>query len=120
MSCFVALATGSCTSLSFDMVTRHCLASHRPSKSNPHSRHTVSASSTFIFLVTMVTVYPLPLLQLFQLTVASEQAVSCQTLHQFTGGTAHKLLSRSKLFQQPGSDGRLMVAFGDEATNTVS
>ncbi|KAL5464066.1 hypothetical protein EMCRGX_G033025 [Ephydatia muelleri] len=90
------LPEGACTSLSFDVVTRHCLASHRPSKSSPHSRHT-----------------------LFQLLGTGGDGVPCQPLHQFIGGSSHKLLSHSRLFQRPGSEDRLMVAFGDEATNTT-
>ena len=116
-SCF----TGACTSLSFDTVTRHCLASHRPSKSSPHSKHTVSPHLICPFDHTPA-LHRLPSLpQLFQLIgTGGGGGVSCQALHQFVGGTSHKLLSRSRLYQRPGSDDRLMVAFGDEATNTVS
>ena len=35
------LPEGPCTCLSFEPVTRHCLASFRPSKRTPHSRHIV-------------------------------------------------------------------------------
>ena len=33
---------GSCTSVTFEPLTRHCLASFRPSKRHPHCRHIVS------------------------------------------------------------------------------
>jgi len=33
---------GSCTSVMFEPLTRHCLASFRPSKRHPHCRHVVS------------------------------------------------------------------------------
>ena len=49
-----------------------------------------------------------------------DKPLSCQPVHQFPGGAEHKLLSRSKLFQRPGSDHRILAAFGDEGTNSVS
>lgn len=91
------LPEGACTCLSFDQATRHCLASFRPSKRSPHSRHI--------------------LCQLHNTPV--DQPFSCQLVHQFTGGGTHKLLSRSKLFQRPGNDDRLLAAFGDEGTSSV-
>ena len=48
-----------------------------------------------------------------------ENVVSCQAVDEFKGGYTHKLLSRSRLFERPGDDGRLLAAFGDEATKSV-
>lgn len=43
----------------------------------------------------------------------------CQPVYQFPGGTEHKLLSRSKLFQRPGCEDQILAAFGDEGTNST-
>ncbi len=60
------------------------------------------------------------LLQLFQLTKdCVENKVSCQAVNEFKGGYTHKLLSRSRLFERPGHDGRLLAVAGEEATKTV-
>ena len=46
--------------------------------------------------------------------------MSCQAVNEFKGGYTHKLLSRSRLFERPSQDGRLLAAFGEEATKSVS
>lgn len=61
------------------------------------------------------------LLQLFQLqSSASEPPLSSQLIDQFQGGPTFRLLSRSKLFQRPGAEDKILAAFGDEATKSVS
>lgn len=115
------LPEGPCTCLSFEPVTRHCLASFRPSKRTPHSRHVVRRVSQLSFPASFH-ILSLPAhLQLCQLhNVPVDKPFSCQPVHQFPGGAEHKLLSRSKLFQRPGSDHKILAAFGDEGTNSVS
>lgn len=46
--------------------------------------------------------------------------MSCQLVHQFQGGSTYRLLSRSKLFPRPRTEGKILAAFGDEATKSVS
>jgi E3 ubiquitin-protein ligase RFWD3 len=92
---------GNCTCLSFEPATRHCMASFRPSKrltGSPHSTHV--------------------LCQLCN--VPHDKPFSCRPIHHFTGGTSHRLLSRSKLFQRPGgNDSRILAAFGIEENKSV-
>lgn len=45
--------------------------------------------------------------------------VSCQVLHSFNGGKTNRVLSRSLLFQRPGSVGQLLATFGNESLNMV-
>ena len=45
------LPIGSCMSVSFEPVTRHCMASFRPSKRSPSSRHVVSPVSLVVCLI---------------------------------------------------------------------
>ena len=46
---------------------------------------------------------------------------ACQAVHQFDGGSVHRLLSRSQLFPYPGSsDGRLVAAYSEETKKMVS
>ena len=44
----------------------------------------------------------------------------CNPLHQFDGGNTQNVLSRSLLFQRPNSTNNLMVAYGNEQSNSVS
>ena len=59
--------------------------------------------------------------QLCQLcNVPSDKPFSCRPIHQFMGGTSHRLLSRSRLFQRPGgNDSRILAAFGIEENKSV-
>lgn len=47
------------------------------------------------------------------------EPVSCQVLHSFNGGKTNRVLSRSLLFQRPGSVGQLLATFGNESLNMV-
>ncbi|XP_019851837.1 PREDICTED: E3 ubiquitin-protein ligase RFWD3-like [Amphimedon queenslandica] len=87
--------SGNCTSISFEPVTRHCMASFRPSKRLPASRH----------IVCQLKNTPLT------------EPISCQVVHSFNGGTTNRVLSRSLLFQRPGTVGQLLVAYGNESLN---
>ena len=58
--------------------------------------------------------------QLFQLqSGASESPLTSQVIHQFQGGSTCRLLSRSRLIQRPEAEGKILAAFGDEATKSV-
>ena len=50
---FVSYCLGSCTSLSFEPSTRHCLFSLRPSKKFPQTRHLVGFSYLVQFIFQM-------------------------------------------------------------------
>lgn len=92
--------SGSCTCLSFDTSTRHCLASFRPSNRTPQSkliRHIVCELRN----------------------TPINEPFTCHPVHEFTGGSVYRLLSRSLLFQRPESSGRLLVAYGDEASKST-
>ena len=114
--------TGACVCVSFEPYTRHCLSSFRPSRRCPNSRHTVSNCQTATIMSAPLNLSFLSLiLQLFQLqSSASEPPLSSQLIDQFQGGPTFRLLSRSKLFQRPGAEDKILAAFGDEATKSVS
>lgn len=70
----------------------------------------------FIFLSYSCMIYQ----QLFQLqSSTADHPLSSQLIHQFQGGSTFRLLSRSKLFQKPGAEDKILAAFGDEATKSV-
>ncbi|XP_072018015.1 E3 ubiquitin-protein ligase rfwd3.S-like [Amphiura filiformis] len=88
---------GNCTCLNFDVSTRHCLASFRPNKAHPATRHVMC--------------------ELKSNQLGGEGAlVTCNAVQTLYGGTTMKLLTKSALYNGPGGNGQLLVAAGDEAS----
>ncbi|KAJ8021952.1 E3 ubiquitin-protein ligase RFWD3 [Holothuria leucospilota] len=92
---------GNCVSLSFEPTTRHCLASFRPSKVQPSMRHVMCE-----LLSTPV-------------SGETEPIIKCNPIHSFFGGATVKLLARSAIFRRPSSNDHLLVAAGDEGSNSL-
>jgi E3 ubiquitin-protein ligase RFWD3 len=89
--------SGSCTSVSFESTTRHCLASFRPSKRNPTSRHIVSQLKNN----------------------PAEGTIISNPLNHFKGSSTCSVLSRSTLFLQPNTTNQLRVAYSNESTKKI-
>ncbi|KAM6118014.1 E3 ubiquitin-protein ligase RFWD3 [Pterocles gutturalis] len=96
------LEPGGCIDIQTEISTRHCLATYRPSKSNPCVR----------CVMMELTCSPL--------TEASEDVVcSSHPVQTFSAGPTCKLLTKNAIFQSPEEDGSVFVCAGDEATNSA-
>ncbi|XP_030313915.1 LOW QUALITY PROTEIN: E3 ubiquitin-protein ligase RFWD3 [Calypte anna] len=96
------LEPGGCIDIQTEITTRHCLATYRPSKSNPCMR----------CVVMELTCSPL--------TEASEDVVcSSNPVQTFSAGPTCKLLTKNAIFQSPEEDGSVFVCAGDEASNSA-
>ncbi|KAK3735543.1 hypothetical protein QZH41_016125, partial [Actinostola sp. cb2023] len=110
----LTLPEGSCTSLSYEPTTRHCMFSLRPSKNFNKTRHMVSQlQGNGIAIATARA-------QNAGTTEGNEGSlVTCTALAQCTGGSIQKLLSRSVLFTNPDNSEKLIVAAPDEAAKAT-
>lgn len=96
------LEPGGCIDIQTEISTRHCLATYRPSKSNPCVR----------CVMMELTCSPL--------TEASEDVVcSSNPVQTFSAGPTCKLLTKNAIFQSPEEDGSIFVCAGDEASNSA-
>ncbi|XP_074864715.1 E3 ubiquitin-protein ligase RFWD3 isoform X2 [Carettochelys insculpta] len=96
------LETGGCIDIQTEIITRHCLATYRPNKSN-NCLHCVVME-----------------LSCSQLTDASVDVVcSCHPVQTFSAGPTCKLLTKNAIFQSPEEDGSILVCAGDEASNSA-
>ncbi|KAM9374298.1 E3 ubiquitin-protein ligase RFWD3 [Phaethornis superciliosus] len=96
------LEPGGCIDIQTEISTRHCLATYRPSKSNPCVR----------CVMMELTCSPL--------TEASEDVVcSSNPVQTFSAGPTCKLLTKNAIFQSPEEDGSVFVCAGDEASNSA-
>lgn len=96
------LEPGGCIDIRAEATTRHCLATYRPSKSNPCVR----------CVLMELTCSPL--------TEASEDVVcSSNPVQTFSAGPTCKLLTKNAIFQSPEEDGSIFVCAGDEASNSA-
>ncbi|XP_070565742.1 E3 ubiquitin-protein ligase rfwd3.L-like [Ptychodera flava] len=91
---------GSCTNLSFESKTRHCLASFRPGRQHNTARHVMCE------------------LQNVQLDVGDSNSLTCtcNAVQTFYGGSSMKLLTRSRLFQNPADCNKVLACAGDESS----
>ncbi|XP_041466787.1 E3 ubiquitin-protein ligase RFWD3-like [Lytechinus variegatus] len=92
---------GSCTGVAFEPLTRHCLASFRPTKNHRSARYVMC--------------------EMKRQSVGDQgnSLVSCNSVQTFFGGTTMKLLTQSALFPAPHDDNKLIACAGDEATSSV-
>ncbi|XP_025963179.2 E3 ubiquitin-protein ligase RFWD3 [Dromaius novaehollandiae] len=96
------LEPGGCIDIQTEINTRHCLATYRPSKSNPCLRCVMME------------------LTCSSLTDASEDVVcSSNPVQTFSAGPTCKLLTKNAIFQSPEEDGSIFVCAGDEASNSA-
>ncbi|NWH63912.1 RFWD3 ligase, partial [Geococcyx californianus] len=96
------LEPGGCIDIQTEIITRHCLATYRPSKNNPCVR----------CVMMELTCSPL--------TEASEDVVcSSNPIQTFSAGPTCKLLTKNAIFQSPEEDGSVFVCAGDEASNSA-
>ncbi|XP_042690717.1 E3 ubiquitin-protein ligase RFWD3 isoform X1 [Centrocercus urophasianus] len=96
------LEPGGCIDIQTESTSRHCLATYRPSKSNPCVR----------CVLMELTCTPL--------TEASEDVVcSSNPVQTFSAGPTCKLLTKNAIFQSPEEDGSIFVCAGDEASNSA-
>ncbi|XP_078366102.1 E3 ubiquitin-protein ligase rfwd3.S-like isoform X1 [Oculina patagonica] len=112
------LPEGSCTSLSFEPSTRHCMFSLRPSKKFPQTRHLVCQLQGNGIGVSTARAQAERAVDV----EGSDQEASlctCQAINQCVGGPTQKLLSKSRLFTCPDDRNTLMVAAGDESSSST-
>ncbi|PFX34109.1 E3 ubiquitin-protein ligase RFWD3-like [Stylophora pistillata] len=114
----LALPEGSCTSLSFEPSTRHCLFSLRPSKKFPQTRHLVCQLQGKGVGVSMARAQAEGV---GSMEAGGDDAslCTCQAVNQCVGGPTQKLLSKSRLFTCPNDYNTLMVAAGDESFSST-
>ncbi|RMX38139.1 hypothetical protein pdam_00022706 [Pocillopora damicornis] len=105
----LTLPEGSCTSLSFEPSTRHCLFSLRPSKKFPQTRHLVCQLQGKGVGVSMARAQAE---RAGNMEDGDDDAslCTCQAVNQCVGGPTQKLLSKSRLFTCPDDCNTLMVA----------
>ncbi|XP_002732699.2 uncharacterized protein LOC100377562 [Saccoglossus kowalevskii] len=89
---------GSCTYVSFERTTRHCMASFRPNKNHPFIKHLMCE------------------LQSRSGDCISSSTCSSNTVQTFYGGSTMKLLTRSRLFASPLGSGQVLACAGDESS----
>ncbi|NXO01356.1 RFWD3 ligase, partial [Rhinopomastus cyanomelas] len=94
------LEPGGCIDVQTEISTRHCLATYRPSKSNPCVR----------CVMMELTCSPL---------TEGPRDVMCSAnpVQTFSAGPTCKLLTKNAIFQSPEEDGSVFVCAGDEASN---
>ncbi|XP_071613159.1 E3 ubiquitin-protein ligase RFWD3 [Heliangelus exortis] len=95
------LEPGGCIDIQTEITTRHCLATYRPSKSNPCVR----------CVMMELTCSPL--------TEAEDVICSSNPVQTFSAGPTCKLLTKNAIFQSPEEDGSVFVCAGDEASNSA-
>ncbi|KAK3102173.1 hypothetical protein FSP39_009342 [Pinctada imbricata] len=95
---------GNLTSLCFEPITRHILASFRPTARHPTTRHQVCemVSSNISTDPTRV-----------------DNACTCHIIHTFHGGRTQSVLSRSTILPHPQDNSRMIVCAGEETTSMV-
>ncbi|XP_029781640.1 E3 ubiquitin-protein ligase RFWD3 [Suricata suricatta] len=91
---------GGCVDFQTESSTRHCLVTYRPDKNHNTLRSVLMEMS-------------------YTLDGAGEPVCSCHPVQTFLGGPTCKLLTKSAIFQNPESDGSILVCTGDEASNSA-
>ncbi|XP_039112377.1 E3 ubiquitin-protein ligase RFWD3 isoform X1 [Hyaena hyaena] len=91
---------GGCVDFQTESSTRHCLVTYRPDKNHNTLRSVLMEMS-------------------YTLDGAGEPVCSCHPVQTFLGGPTCKLLTKSAIFQNPESDGSILVCAGDEASNSA-
>ncbi|XP_030154416.1 E3 ubiquitin-protein ligase RFWD3 [Lynx canadensis] len=91
---------GGCVDFQTESSTRHCLVTYRPDKNHSTLRSVLMEMSS-------------------TLDDAGELVCSCHPVQTFLGGPTCKLLTKSAIFQNPESDGSILVCTGDEASNSA-
>lgn len=114
----LTLPEGSCTSLSFEPSTRHCMFSLRPSKNFQHTRHLVCQLQGNGIGVSTARAEAERSADA-ETTDQEASLCTCQLINQCVGGPTQKLLSKSRLFTSPDDHNTLMVAAGDESSSST-
>lgn len=115
----LTLPEGSCTCLSFEPTTRHCMFSLRPSKKFPQTRHLVCQLQGNGIGVSTARAQAERAAETEATEEAEASLCTCQAINQCVGGTTQKLLSKSRLFTCPDDPNTLMVAAGDESSSST-
>lgn len=116
--CDFVFILGSCTSLSFEPSTRHCMFSLRPSKNFQHTRHLVCQLQGNGIGVSTARAEAERSADA-ETTDQEASLCTCQLINQCVGGPTQKLLSKSRLFTSPDDHNTLMVAAGDESSSST-
>ncbi|XP_071502685.1 E3 ubiquitin-protein ligase rfwd3.S-like [Diadema antillarum] len=92
---------GSCTSVTFEPTTRHCLAAFRPNKTHPATRYVMCEMKRQL------------------VGDHGNSLVSSNPVQTFYGGTTMKVLTQAAMYCAPGEEEKLMVCAGDEASSAL-
>ncbi|XP_056138182.1 E3 ubiquitin-protein ligase RFWD3 [Lampris incognitus] len=96
------LEASRCTDIQVETVSRHCLVTYRPVRSNPSMRCVL-----------------MQLGRVPQQEPNQQPSFSCYPVQTFNAGTSCTMLTKNAVFCSPAGDGSTLVCAGDEASNST-